>query len=315
MKNQKKYSRDEVVRLAQSWIGKKESDGSFKTIIDIYNTYKPLPRGYKMKYTDAWCACTWSALAISLGYTDIMPIEVSCVKLIDKAKSMGIWKESDTYIPQPGDAVLYDWQDNGLGDNTGHPDHVGVVDYVNKDSGYFTVIEGNYSNSVKKRTININGKYIRGFITPNYNDSPVVTEKISKTKEDIITVALEVISGLWGNGSDREKALEASGYNYSEVQKKVNDILKSPSKTYSTTSKYKKKDEGLAGNYIATANLNCRNDAGTNKKILCTISKGTKVSCNGGYTEIDGTKWYYITALVKNKLYDGFCSSKYLKKA
>lgn len=311
----KVYSRNEVIRLAQSWIGKKESDGSFKSIIDIYNTVKPLPRGYKMKYTDAWCACAWSALAISLGYTDIMPIEVSCIKLVEKAKTMGIWKESDTYIPQPGDAVLYDWQDNGLGDNTGQPDHIGVVDYVNSSSGYFTVIEGNYDNAVKKRTMSINGKFIRGFICPNYNDNSVVTESTSKGTKDITTVALEVISGLWGNGASRKKALEASGYDYSKVQKKVNEILKSPSKTYSTTCKYKKMDKSITADYITTANLNCRNDAGTNKKILCTIPKGTTITCNGGYTEVKGTKWYYVLAVVKGKLYDGFCSSKYLKKA
>lgn len=313
--NRKVYSRNEVVHLAQSWIGKKESDGSFKSIIDLYNTIKPLPRGYKMKYTDAWCACTWSALAIALGYTDIMPIEVSCIKIIERAKEMGIWKESDTYIPQPGDGVLYDWQDNGLGDNTGQPDHIGIVDYVDQNSGYFTVIEGNYDNAVKKRTVSINGKYIRGFICPKYNDNSVINESTSKGPKDINTVALEVISGLWGNGSSRKKALETSGYNYSDVQKKVNEILKSPSKSYSSTCKYSKKDTSIATSYITTANLNCRNDAGTNKKILCTIPKGTKVTCNGGYTEVKGVKWYYILATVKGKLYDGFCCSKYLKKA
>ena len=33
-----KYSRQAVVDLALSWVGKKESDGSYKSIIDIYNT-------------------------------------------------------------------------------------------------------------------------------------------------------------------------------------------------------------------------------------------------------------------------------------
>ena len=55
-----KYSRQKVVALARSWIGKNESDGSFKSIIDIYNSYEgTLPRGIKMQYDWAWCACTW----------------------------------------------------------------------------------------------------------------------------------------------------------------------------------------------------------------------------------------------------------------
>lgn len=98
-----KKTRSEIINLANSWIGKKESDGSYKIIIDIYNSFSgPLPRGTKMQYSWPWCACTWSALAIKLGYTDIMPIEISCSELIKKAIEMKIWKESDDYIPKSG---------------------------------------------------------------------------------------------------------------------------------------------------------------------------------------------------------------------
>lgn len=179
-------SRNEVLKLAQSWIGKKESDGSFKFIIDIYNSKTPLPRGYKLKYTDSWCAGTMSALAIKLGYTDIMPVECSCGQMIELAKKMGIWQENDSYIPRPADEILYDWDDNGVGDNTGWPDHIGLVEKV--ENGIITVIEGNYSNSVKRRNIAINGKYIRGFITPKYDDVKEETKNTSTvlSNEEII---------------------------------------------------------------------------------------------------------------------------------
>ena len=111
------YSRQKVVDLVESWEGRKESNGTHKYIIDIYNRYSPLPRNIKMQYDWAWCACTWSALAIKLGYTSIMPIEISCSYLIAHAKKMGCWQENDAYVPSPGDAVLYDWDDNGVGDN------------------------------------------------------------------------------------------------------------------------------------------------------------------------------------------------------
>lgn len=45
-------------------------------------------------------------------------------------------------------------------------------------------------------------------------------------KKSIDEVAREVINGRWGNGSKRKKALEAAGYNYREVQDRVNAILK-----------------------------------------------------------------------------------------
>ena len=56
-----------VVAQARAWIGLNEADGSHKEIIDLYNSHKPLARGYKVKYTDAWCATTVSAMAIKCG--------------------------------------------------------------------------------------------------------------------------------------------------------------------------------------------------------------------------------------------------------
>ena len=67
--------RNRVVSKAKSYLGCKESDGSHKKIIDLYNSHKPLARGYAVKYTDEWCATFVSSIGIALGYTDIMPTE------------------------------------------------------------------------------------------------------------------------------------------------------------------------------------------------------------------------------------------------
>lgn len=316
-------SRSEVVNLAKSWLGKKESDGSYKEIIDIYNSYKgTMPRNIKMHYGWSWCACTWSALAIKLGYTDIMPIEISCGELINRAAAMGCWKENDGYIPNPGDAILYDWDDSGKGDNTGWPDHIGVVENVSTSSGYITAIEGNYGDAVKKRTISINGKYIRGFIVPKYTDNFVVSSFDKPL--NIETIAREVIAGKYGNGVDRKANLEALGFDPAEVQKKVNEILNGPAKNpthpaYSNgridTSCYAKNyNFNLSGTYTTTADLYCRNDAGTNKKALCQIPKGTKVNNYGYYTEFNKVKWLLIEFTLNGIQYTGFSSSVYLKK-
>lgn len=40
-------------------------------------------------------------------------------------------------------------------------------------------------------------------------------------------LAIEVISGKWGNSYERKRNLTNAGYNYDEVQRKVNEILKS----------------------------------------------------------------------------------------
>lgn len=159
-------TRNEIVKQAQAWVGLKESNGSHKQIIDIYNTIKPLPRGYKMTYTAAWCAATISALAVVCKATDIIPQECSCLRMIDKAKAMGIWVESDAHVPKAGDIMMYDWDDSGSGENTNNPDHVGIVEKITGNT--ITVIEGNYSNAVKRRTVLVNGRYIRGYIVPKY---------------------------------------------------------------------------------------------------------------------------------------------------
>ena len=164
-------TRKQIVDQARSWLGLKESDGSFKVIIDTYNGHKPLARGYKLKYTDEWCAGFASACAIACGATDIIPTEVGCGKHIKLFQKMNIWVEADDHVPSPGDYIFYDWKDDGKGENTDGASHVGIVEEV-KD-GKITVIEGNYSQSVKRRTIQVNGKYIRGFGVPKYDEEKV----------------------------------------------------------------------------------------------------------------------------------------------
>ena len=176
------YLRTTVVEQAKAWLGYNEADGSHKKIIDVYNSHKPLARGYKVKYTDEWCATTVSAIAIKLGYTAIIPTECSCTKMIELLKKLGAWQENDAYRPQPGDILFYDWDDNGTGDNKNGPDHVGIVEKVSGNT--ITVIEGNYKQAVTRRNITIDGKYIRGFGVPKYDAEPVKSTNKQTEKND-----------------------------------------------------------------------------------------------------------------------------------
>lgn len=214
------YAKD-IVRQAQAWIGKKESNNSHKEIIDVYNSHKPLARGYAVKYTDAWCSTFASAVAIKCGATNIIPTECGCEKHIQLFKQMGIWVENENRIPSPGDFIFYDWDDSGAGDNQGYSEHVGIVEKVSGNT--FTVIEGNMNNAVGRRTLKVNAKYIRGFGTPKYNTEPSSssTNTVSKSIEEL---AKEVIAGKWDVGDARERKLTAAGYDYKAVQNKVNEI-------------------------------------------------------------------------------------------
>lgn len=160
-------ARQKIVDIAVGWLGCKESNGTHKQIIDVYNAHKPLARGYKVKYTDAWCSTYASAVAIKAGFTDIIPTECGCQKHIELFKKIGSWVENDAYTPKIGDYIFYDWDDSGAGDNTGSADHVGIV--VSVSGKNIKIIEGNKSNAVGYRDLTVNARYIRGYGTPKYS--------------------------------------------------------------------------------------------------------------------------------------------------
>ena len=178
-------TREKIVAQAQAWVGLNEADGSHKQIVDIYNGHKPLAGGYKLKYTDAWCAGFASAVAIACGATDIIPTEVGCGRYIELFKKKGIWVENDSHVPAPGDYIF--------------------------ENRVITVIEGNYANSVKRRTIEVNGRYIRGYGVPKYDAEPIEKEPA--------TVYYSVRLPRLANGSNGSsvKALQILliGYKYS----------------------------------------------------------------------------------------------------
>ena len=65
----------------------------------------------------------------------------------------------------------------------------------------------------------------------NFPFGEIANGKIEKPSEpiderkSIEEIARDVIAGKYGNGEDRKRNLENEGYNYSEVQAKVNEIL------------------------------------------------------------------------------------------
>lgn len=219
-----KQLREKVVNTAKAWTGCKESNGTHKKIIDLYNSVKPLPRGYAVKYNDAWCATFVSAVGIAAGLSRIILRECGCGAMIDLYKAAGRWQENDAYVPSAGDVVFYDWQDTGRGDNTGYPDHVGLVCGVSDST--IKVIEGNKNDAVEYRDLPVNGRYIRGYGLPDYKSMATEPEEpVAPAKKSIAEVAREVKAGKWGNGADRKQRLEAAGYNYAEVQAAVNALM------------------------------------------------------------------------------------------
>ena len=209
---------NELLNQARAWIGKKESNGSHKEIIDIYNGHKPLARGYKVKYTDSWCATFISALAIKCNCTDIIPIEASCGKMIELFKNIGCWQEDGNVTPNPGDIIFYDWDKKD-----GWPEHVGIVESVSGNQ--ITAIEGNKSDAVARRTITVGNTSIRGYGVPKYSGSN--SQSTPKPSEVNYKVRVNTPSGVncrnapngakvkaYANGTELTISKEKIGWGY-----------------------------------------------------------------------------------------------------
>ena len=106
--------------------------------------------------------------------------------MINLFKNMKCWIEDESIIPSIGMIIFYDWQDNGVGDNRGYSDHVGIVESVKGD--IITVIEGNMSDAVGRRTLKVNAKYIRGYGAPNYftdNNMNINTKPVNNNSHSV----------------------------------------------------------------------------------------------------------------------------------
>lgn len=158
----------DVLNVMRSWIGFSEANGKFKQIIDLYNSHKPLARGYAVKYTDEWCDTTVSAAAIKAGAVDLIGTECGCEEHVKIFKNKGIWIEDGTITPQPGDIIVFNWGDNTQ-PNDGYSDHIGYVESVSGRT--ITTIEGNKGQAVGRRTLTVGNGNIRGYARPKYSGS------------------------------------------------------------------------------------------------------------------------------------------------
>ena len=216
---------ESVLNVMRGWLGFNESNGKFKEIIDLYNSVKPLPRGYTVKYTDEWCDTCVSAAAVKAGCADLIGRECGVEKHIEIFKQKGIWIEDGTITPKPGYVITYNW-DKSSQPNDGYADHIGYVESVS--GGNITVIEGNKGEAVARRVIPVGWGCIRGYAAPKY-DAATVTPVPATGKKSVEEVAKEVLAGKWGNGEERKNRLKAAGYDYAAVQAKVNQHAKGTS--------------------------------------------------------------------------------------
>lgn len=186
-------SADDVINVAESYIGCNESDGSFEQIIDLYNTINPLPAGYELQYSDEWCDGFVSAVAWKAGAYDLIGAECSVERHIEIFQEKGIWIPYSTITPKRGDIICFDWNNDGMSD------HIGYVVSVEGDS--ITCIEGNKSQTVGYRVINVAWGYVSGYARPLYGSAttnPSGESEGLKKPENVSNGGCLVVDGYAG---------------------------------------------------------------------------------------------------------------------
>lgn len=135
-------------------------------------------------------------------------------------------------VPTLGGIMV--WRKGTLSGNDG-AGHVAVVEKI-IDSNTIYTSESGYGGSAfwNSTRRNTNGRWglgsaytFRGCIVNPAIGKVVAPTPTPSAKKSVDEVAKEVIRGEWGNGDERYNRLTNAGYNYNEVQAKVNELLNS----------------------------------------------------------------------------------------
>lgn len=87
------------------------------------------------------------------------------------------------------------------------------------------VLAGKWGNGTDRKNRITAAGYDYSAVQAKVNEVVNGSTSTSSPKKSVDEIAREVIQGKWGNGADRKKRLIEAGYDYSEVQKKVNQLL------------------------------------------------------------------------------------------
>lgn len=200
----------QIIERAKSQIGVCENPPNSNNV--LYNTWY---YGHPVSGS----AYPWCATFISWLFKAEQSLclkTASCLQMLE-------WFEKRGQIvktPQAGDIVFFKYSTNNRRTN-----HVGLV--ISYDGRTINTIEGNTSTTSQDNGGKVmqRNRYsnIVAYARPKYQEGVLTNISNNKTNEEI---AAEVLAGKWGTGNDRRQRLTAAGYNYQEIQKIVNKVLK-----------------------------------------------------------------------------------------
>lgn len=135
-------------------------NGQRNEVVDLYNTFLPHPRRYKVKYEDMLCATYVSSIFIKLGWTDIVPPECGAHQLYQNMDALGRGVQDKKRVPEIGDLIFF-----GNSKYVSGIQHVGIVTEVknNKQIYYYDI-----QSRVGRHTCPVGYSWIWGYGMPDY---------------------------------------------------------------------------------------------------------------------------------------------------
>ena len=135
-------------------------NGQRNEVVDLYNTFLPHPRRYKVKYEDMLCATYVSSIFIKLGWTDIVPPECGAHQLYQNMDALGRGVQDKKRVPEIGDLIFF-----GNSRYVSGIQHVGIVTEVknNKQIYYYDI-----QSRVGRHTCPVGYSWIWGYGMPDY---------------------------------------------------------------------------------------------------------------------------------------------------
>lgn len=228
-----------IIRIG--WIGNKENHTLDKKFIENYNNAKA--NGLKVGFyvysyveneTAMLSAINWVRTQISgkiREYPIFLDVEDAQISKLSKDEQTKLCKYFCDNFENSGVYANLDWFKNKLNVNELLNYKIWLAQWTNANthSANFKVDLWQYTSKGKVDGINSN-------VDMNYclnceENSSTVTGQLS-----IEEVANAVIRGEFGNGEERKTLLANAGYNYNEVQAKVNELMGVSNVTYKVKS-------------------------------------------------------------------------------
>ena len=212
-----------VIQVAKTYVGYKETPVNITTFSadfdknypDFYNTRKQGAAWCDIYVDHCFVEAYGVARALELLCQPKKSCGAGCKFSADYYRQKGQFIKRGSGTPQEGDQIFFG--------TYGKESHTGLVTKCDGSKVY--TIEGNSSDMVKEHSYSLKSTKISGYGRPKYTEADYVKPDTTHDNLDIDTLANMCIKGLLGNGQARKDKITAMGFNYYEVQARVNELL------------------------------------------------------------------------------------------